>query len=652
MFAPSWKKQHHYPGKEQETIVMTDKNNNNGDSNLTEEILKRGGKGKDEVEKMGKIDRADEVVEESFDARFRTANSPVHRAIWGATPVQLFQPLYKAKDGAQPDYLKNLEECIQIVKKHRENGTLFGSDQKVTAAVIAELAQAGYWGMLIEKKYGGLELSMTDFMQFLCRMAAEGDATVAGMASIHGCIGAVDPICAYGNDSQKAYFLPRLADGRAISAFALTEPGAGSDLTALKTTAKLDGDHYVVNGRKLFISNILPGRTIGLVCLIDNKPAVLIVDLPEQENEHFQLDRYGIHAVKHIHNYGMVFNNLRVPASNLLVPPVGDGLTIAYHGLNRGRVALCANAAGTMRVLLKSMLPWADYRQTYGDKIANRELVRWRIARVASLVVGADALVSWCSSLLDQGYRGELECIVAKIFGSEALKETAVDWALKTHGGRSFLHGHQIGDNLHDFIAPCIYEGEGQMLAMAFFKSLVKEPGKQYMGPLSGMNDRFPGVLLDAPKHLPAILRMGFWIAGLYLKGSGSTASFKSLPANLRGHAAFALKQFKKLARQIAKAMLQYKFKLADRQMRMNELSMDVQRVVTMLAVCYHARSNNDEATVLAADILCRDLKRDISGGRKDDNYFATCSRLAKLVSAGKFKQLENVAESEIRRQY
>ena len=85
----------------------------------------------------------------------------------------------------------------------------------------------------------------------------------------------------FGTEEQKQRFLPKLASGERLSAFALTEPGAGSDLTALKTTAVLDGDHYVVNGEKLFISNVLPGRTIGLVCLVEGKPAVLIVDLPD-----------------------------------------------------------------------------------------------------------------------------------------------------------------------------------------------------------------------------------------------------------------------------------------------------------------------------------------------------------------------------------
>ncbi len=105
------------------------------------------------------------------------------------------------------------------------------------------------------------------------------DPTVAGLASVHGCIGAVDPVRTFGTPEQKQRFLPRLASGERLSAFALTEPCAGSDLTALRTTAERVGDEYVVNGEKLFITNVVPGRTIGLVCLIENRPAVLIVDL-------------------------------------------------------------------------------------------------------------------------------------------------------------------------------------------------------------------------------------------------------------------------------------------------------------------------------------------------------------------------------------
>src|SRR5213078_5338019 len=142
-----------------------------------------------------------------------------------------------------------------------------------------ELAAAGYWSLLVDREYGGKGVPFRCFAPFLTRMALI-DPTIAGLASVHGCIGAVDPVRTFGNTEQKQRFLPGLANGSRLSAFALTEPCAGSDLTALRTMARLDGNEYVVNGEKLFITNVVPGRTIGLVCLIDGKPSVLIVELP------------------------------------------------------------------------------------------------------------------------------------------------------------------------------------------------------------------------------------------------------------------------------------------------------------------------------------------------------------------------------------
>src|SRR5690606_2261712 len=116
--------------------------------------------------------------------------------------------------------------------------------------------------------------------------------------------------------------------------------------------------------------------------------------------------------------------------------------------------------------------------------IETRELVQRRLGHLAGLIVACDALVDWCGGLLDEGYRGEMECIVAKIFGSEAQTEAAIELFMKTHGGRAFLHGHLFGDNVHEFLAPCIYEGEGEMLGLALFKSLVKQHGRQFFEPI------------------------------------------------------------------------------------------------------------------------------------------------------------------------
>ncbi len=542
---------------------------------FAEAALKLGGKSEEEARRTGAVDRADDQVESLFAAKYQTVNSPVHRAVWdGVVAPEVFAG--KTEDTPET-VARVMSSSLEVVHRQRAAGTLLNDAGKISEATLNELADAGYWGLLVDREYGGAGAPFHSFARFLTRMAM-ADPTVAGLASVHGCIGAVDPVRTFGSPEQKQRFLPKLASGESLSAFALTEPCAGSDLTALRTTAELQGGHYVVNGEKLFITNVVPGRTIGLVCLIEDRPAVLIVDLPDQEDEHFSLRRYGLYALKHTYNQGIIFNDFRVPAENLLKPVKGDGLTIAYHGLNLGRVSLCANAAGAMRLMMASMIPWAKFRKTYGEPIARRELVERRLGQLAGLIVGCDALVDWCSNLLDLGYRGEMECIIAKIFGSEAQKQAAIEYFMKTHGGRSFLAGHMFGDNVHEYLAPCIYEGEGEMLGMAFFKSLVKHHGSKYFQPI-GEALQAAGIKRPNPLN-PAHawrLRGPLWQYSKWYMGQRfsrkSRPDWPALPSALREHADFAAHWLQSSPLEISGVMRKHQLRLADRQCRMAELS-------------------------------------------------------------------------------
>ncbi len=617
---------------------------------FVEVALTLGGKSEEESRKTGKLDRADEQVEAMFATRYQTAHSPIHRAIWERDlPVDLFRP---APAPAPEGPRRVMDDSLAVVRRHVAAGTLFDANRKIADVVLEDLARVGYWGLLVDREYGGQGTPFSAFAPFVTEMATV-DATIAGLASVHGCIGAVDPLRTFGSAEQKARHLPVLARGERLSGFALTEPGAGSDLTALKTTAVLDGDDYVVDGEKLFITNAVPGRTVGLVCLVEGKPAVLIADLPDREDEHFQVVKYGLYALKHSYNNGLRFRGFRVPAANLLRPVRGDGLTIAYHGLNLGRVALCANAAGTMRVMMANLLPWADFRRTYGAKIGSRELVRRRIGRLAALIVGCDALVAWCSWLLDQGYRGEMECIIAKIFGSEAQKEAAVELFMKTHGGRAFLHGHMFGDNVHEYLAPCIYEGEGEMLGMGFFKSLVKDHGKTYFEPIGRALHRAG---IKAPNPLnpahawalkDAALPYARWRAGQAFAGRRHTR-WPEMPATLRAHAEFADQALASGRIEISKVMAKHQLKLADRQCRMAELSQRLQDMVVILATSLWAADQESALVRDAADILCQDLTRKLTGRRPGDSYLRAVTKLGEAVAAGGFEELAGISADTI----
>ncbi|QDV70195.1 Acyl-CoA dehydrogenase [Rosistilla carotiformis] len=623
-------------------------------TSFAETALRLGGKSDDEARRTGVLDTADDQVEALFAPQYQTANSPIHRSVWERR-VQI--EMFALPQSEVPKQARQImDRCLNVVRTAIEDGTIYNDQNKLSDTLLQQLGQAGYWGMLVDAEYGGSGLRFQHFAKFITEMATI-EPTVAGLASVHGCIGAVDPLRTFGNREQKERFLPGLADGSRLSAFALTEPGAGSDLTALRTTAVLDGDDYVVNGEKLFITNAVPGRTIGLVCKIDDQPAVLIAELPTQEDEHFQMKRYGLYALRRAHNNGLVFRNFRVPAENLLRPLTGDGLTIAYHGLNLGRVSLCANAAGTMRSMLASMLPWAAYRRTYGQSIDRRELVQRRIGHMAGLIVGCDALTHWCGGLIDMGYRGEMECTIAKIFGSEALKEAAIELYMKTHGGRSFLHGHTFGDNVHEFLAPCIYEGEGEMLGMAFFKSLVKQHGKDFFEPIgravqaAGIQKPNPANPLHAWHLKGPLTHYARWYMGQRWAGR-SLDSLDSMPSVLRSHAHFAQKYLADAGFEISGTMRRFQLQLADRQCAMAAVSQRLQDAVVILCTSLYGSQHSDPITQSASDVVCWHLRHRLRGSRPTSADFRRVTELGESIADEGWSEIASIPGDPILMRY
>ncbi|HND54418.1 MAG TPA: acyl-CoA dehydrogenase family protein, partial [Pirellulaceae bacterium] len=322
----------------------------------------------------------------------------------------------------------------------------------------------------------------------------------------------------------------------------------------------------------------------------------------------------------------------------------GNGLTIAYHGLNRGRVAVCATAAGQLRSLLAGMLAWGGKRVTYGQPIAKRELVMRRIGRMAALIIGCDSLSDWCASLLDQGYRGELECIVAKVFGSEALKEGAIDLALKTHGGRAFVRGHVCGDNMHDYLAPTIYEGEGELLGLALFKGLVKQHATTYFEPLMKAL-RQAGLKAPPqwnPLHWWKLRRAAWpyakWILsrrrprGRQLPTSLASADPSAAATQFNSLVEFATREFTATGLQIDRALRRHQLRLADRQCRMSELAKRVQRLTAMLCATMHGAAQTNDVVRAAAHVLGNDLQRELTGRPISDSELRATVELGQAV--------------------
>jgi alkylation response protein AidB-like acyl-CoA dehydrogenase len=615
-------------------------------ASFAETTMRLGGKSEEEARRTGAVDRADDQVEALFAPQYKTSNSPVHRAVWDRVlPLDLFLTPRFDKSSLDAPQVKN---SAQVASTHKHNGTLFDEKGKVSEGIIKELAQSGYWGLFIPAEYGGTGLSTRGYMNALAKMALIHPMT-AGLGSVHSCIGAVDPVLAFGNHEQKQRFLPKLASGESVSAFGLTEPNAGSDLTALRTTAELRDGNYYLNGEKLFITNATYGRTVCIVALVNGKPAVLVVDFPKQETETFQFFDYNLYALKNAWNRGFKFKNFAVPAENLLTPLSGDGLTIAYHGLNRGRLALCATAASSMKIMLLNILPWAKFRHTYGTAIIQRELVKRRIAKTAALICGAEALYNWGSWLLDLGYRGELECILAKIFSSEAQKEVAIEYFMKTHGGRSFLHGHLFGDMVHEFLAPCIYEGEGEMLGMAFFKSLAKEHGVKYFEPVGhalakrNLKSINPFNPLQAFALRDELLPYAGWYVGKRLEPVPALKLPHNVSPALKEHIEFAVHFLHESPFELTHGMIKHQLKLADRQCRIADMSARIQNLITILVTACWAHNEGNPICIAAADVLCHDLRHKLSGERVPDTHYRRMSEVADMIIEQGYPGLENI---------
>jgi len=580
------------------------------------------------------------------------SNAPVNDALWANAQTLAFSPREIKIDGA----LSNVYYAsLKALKDLKAAGLLYDEEGKITQFAMDELGRVGWWGVLVPKEYGGSGATFAQFTLLVTRLAAAGFATEAGIAGMHGCIGAVSSITRLGTAEQKETYLPLFAKGVRTSGFALTERGAGSDLSAIKTTARRVGDEYLINGEKFFNGNCIPTRIIRLVARVEGEDTLgeFIVELPK-ENENFQLVRYKIHAVVQGRNNGLKFTNFCVPAKNRITAPNGNTLASIYSGLNYGRVAVGSTCAGVLRLHLASICPWAKYRETFGQAIETRESVKHGIARIAALIVGADALRDRCAQVLEDGGRGELECIIAKVFSSKALKEAAFDIAMNIHGGRSFLDGHMLGRNFGDHLAPCIYEGQNDMLLMKFFATIAKEHGVKHLQPLGESikaiaSGKWASGSLGALRAFASLLA---WKAANTWKRHTSRKRVSGLWVRLQKHLDFALKQNAALALEISGCMEKHGKKLIDRQSRVVHTAERVLDNMVILFTVMHAHAHPDEGTQRAADILCQDLRRKLTGAKPTDEYFADCAKLADLVIAGNFRQLDETERAEVLRQY
>ncbi len=337
---------------------------------------------------------------------------------------------------------------------------------------LKELAALGAFGIAVPEEYGGAGMDYTALAVALEEIAA-GDGGVSTVISVNNC-----PVCAilmgYASEEQKQRFLKPLASGAALGAFCLTEPHVGSNAAALRTTATRDGDHYVLNGVKQFITS---GKhaDYAMVIAVTNKDAgkrgmgMFVVPTNAAGYVVARLeDKTGQHSSD---TAQIVFENCRVPAANLIGED-GDGYKIALSALEGGRIGIAAQSVGMARAAFEAALKYAKERTAFGQPIFEHQAVNFRLADMATQIEAARQLVLNAASLKDQGVPCLKEAAMAKLFASEMAERVCSD-AIQVHGGYGYVTDFPVERIWRDVRVCQIYEGTSDIQRIIIGRALA-----------------------------------------------------------------------------------------------------------------------------------------------------------------------------------
>ena len=337
-------------------------------------------------------------------------------------------------------------------------------------ALYSKLTDAGLMGIIVPERYGGAGADYVSYALAIEELARV-DAGTAVTLSVHAMIGSA--ILRLGNDEQKERYLPQLAAGDTIAGFALTEPGVGSDAAALIASARRDGDHYVLNGRKQWCTNgSFAGVTMAMfrtggrgskgisAFLVDNDtPGVVVEKVTE---------KLGIHTSN---TCDLAFDDAHVPASALLGDE-GTGLSLALSALTAGRIGIAAQATGILAACLDASVAFAREREAFGKPIAAFEGVSFKIAQMATDLDAARLLVYRAAALCDRGEPFAIEASKAKLFASTAARKHAAE-AVQIHGGYGYTTEFPVERYYRDAKITEIYEGTSEIQQIVIARSLL-----------------------------------------------------------------------------------------------------------------------------------------------------------------------------------
>ena len=334
--------------------------------------------------------------------------------------------------------------------------------ERIEPEVIRELGELGVFGATTPAEWDGSEIDPVTYALLLEEIAA-GDGSVSTMVSVHN-----SPTCIViansGTDAQKDRWLRKLATGEAVGSFGLTEPQAGSDASAQKTRAVRDGDDYVINGSKNFITNGSEAdiaivfastdpsqghRGVGAFIVETSTPGWQVVRVEE---------KMGIRGA---HSAQLSFSDMRVPRANL-IGSEGEGFKVAMKTLDGGRIGIAAQAVGIGRAALEASLKYAAERRAFGAPIASYQAIQWKLADMAMQVDAARLMTLRAAALKDAGQAHGKQSAMAKLFAAETAMKSAIE-AVQIHGGYGYTKEFKVERYFRDAKITEIYEGTSEI---------------------------------------------------------------------------------------------------------------------------------------------------------------------------------------------
>jgi alkylation response protein AidB-like acyl-CoA dehydrogenase len=343
--------------------------------------------------------------------------------------------------------------------------------------LIEQMKELGIFGLAIPEPWGEAPVSMPCYALVTAELA-RGWMSLAGAMGGHTVVSKL--LLAFGTQEQKDHYLPRMATGEVRATMALTEPGGGSDLQAMTTHARLDGDSYVVNGAKTWITNSRRSQLIALLCKTDPKAepkhkgvSILLVEHGPGLTVSKDLPKLGYKGVE---SCELIFDDYRTPAASVLGGVEGKGFAQMMKGLETGRIQVASRALGVGRAAFDDALRYAQERESFGRPIWQHQSIGNYLANMATKLTATKQLILHAAEKFDAGQRCDMEAGMAKLFASEAAMEIALD-AVRIHGGYGYSTEFDVERYFRDAPLMIVGEGTNEIQRNVIASQLVKRGG-------------------------------------------------------------------------------------------------------------------------------------------------------------------------------